>query len=200
MLIPITSKLAEDPQTASVVDQYWSPIKAKYGEIIGEATDDFTLRAGGSAEYNLVADAVVEETKCEFDLENSGGVRAPIIRGKISYADLVSLDPFGNTIVTFHATGKQIKAILAENKPYVSGIKYSIVNGALDSATVNGAPIEDDKLYFGATNSYFANFILKDIADKTDTKLPRLDAVLKFIRARKTISPSYDNRVGGDKK
>lgn len=200
-LIPVTSKIADEPKTAAVLAEFWNPIKAKYGEIIGEATDDFTEKDGGSAEYNLVADAVVEEVKTDFDIENSGGVRSPVIKGQISLADLINLDPFGNTIFTFHATGKQIKMILLENKPFVSGIHYSVENGVLTLASINGATIEDEKTYFGATNSYYANFILKEISDKTDTKISRLDAVSRYIRTRKKISPMYDHRriIKGEK-
>lgn len=193
-LIPITSRLSEDAEVAKTIAGFWDPIKSEFGAVIGEAGGDFAEKGEDSAEYNLVADAVCEDVKTEFDIENSGGVRSSLPRGPITYGDLVTLDPFSNTVVTFHATGSQIKTILAENSPHVSGIRYKLQNGVLQEATLHGSPIVDDRTYFGATNSYYANFILKDIADKTDTKQPRLGSILKYFRARKSVTPAYDNR------
>ena len=193
-LMPILPSLAEDEHTAAVVAKYWEPIRAKYGEVIGKADADFTEIGDNQAEYNLVADAVREQTGADFDMENQGGVRAPIVRGVITYGDMVNVDPFGNTIVLFKATGRQIKAILAKDRPAVSGIRYVYERGALKEATIGGKPIEDDKIYSGVTNNYIARFILADITDKTDTKKPRLDAVIAYIKAKGTIKPSYDGR------
>ncbi len=194
VLLPITSALAEDPETAAVVAKYWEPIKGKFGAEIGKADSDFTEIGDNQAEYNLVADAVREQMGVEFAIENQGGVRAPIVRGVITYGDMVTVDPFGNTIVTFKATGKQIKAILARNRPAVSGIRYVYERGELKEATINGKPFEDDKIYSGATNNYFARFALEGIEDKTDTKKPRLETVVAYIKAKGTIKPSYDGR------
>jgi 5'-nucleotidase/UDP-sugar diphosphatase len=194
-LLPITSTIPEDPKVAQVVSTYWGPIKSKYAAVIGEATDDFASKGPDYAEYNFVADAVREQMGTEFDLENQGGVRAPLTKGTITYQDMATLDPFGNTLVTFKVTGRQLKEILAKGRPGVSGIRYTMSGNTLTEATINGKPIEDDRVYAGATNSYLASQpIMKDVADKVDTKKPRLEALIAYIKAHKTISPSYDSR------
>ena len=193
-LLPITSALPEDSAVAAIIAGYWNPIKAKYGEVVGQAAGDFAAKGADRADYNLVADALREQLGTEFVIENIGGVRAPLAKGPITYEDLVTMDPFGNTLVTFHATGAQIKAILSKNRPAVSGIRYVYDNGTLTGATLGGKPIEDDKTYFGATNSYYARFILEGIADKTDTGKLRLETVAAYIRSHKTVSPVYDGR------
>lgn len=193
-LLPILSLVPEDPKVAEVVNSYWDPIKGKYAEVIAEAEGDFAEKGGDHAEYNLVADAVRERMGVEFDLENMGGVRAPLAKGPITYGDMITMDPFGNTIVTFRATGRQLKEILAKNRPAVSGIRYVYDKGMLTESSIGGKPIEDEKVYSGATNNYYANFILKDISDKTDTRKPRLDEVLAWLRTKKTVLPAYDKR------
>ena len=193
-LLPVTEEIPENPEVAAIVNRFWTPISAKYGEVIGRAAGDFTIKGPDRAEYNLVADAIREELGLEFDLENLGGVRAPVVKGPITYGDLVSLDPFGNTIVTFRATGRQLKQILARNRPAVSGIRYELDGSRLVAATINGNPIEDDRVYSGATNSYWAPFILSGFTEQTDTKKPRLETVLTYIRKKGTIKPSYDGR------
>jgi 2',3'-cyclic-nucleotide 2'-phosphodiesterase (5'-nucleotidase family) len=193
-LLPVLSSVQEDPKIAEIVSRYWDPIKGKYAEVIAEAEGDFAEKGGDHAEYNLVADAVRERMGVEFDLENMGGVRAPLAKGPITYGDMITMDPFGNTIVTFRATGRQLKEILAKNRPAVSGIRYVYDKGMLTESSIGGKPIEDEKVYSGTTNNYYANFILKDISDKTDTKKPRLDEVLAWLRTKKTVLPAYDRR------
>ena len=193
-LLPVTASLAEDADVAKVIEDYWKPIRTKYAEVLGEATGDFIQKGDDFAEYNLICDAVREEMGAEFDLENFGGVRAPLARGKITYADMVSMDPFGNTIVSFHATGKQIKAILLKHKPAVSGLRYKIERGEVTKVTLGGKPLEDDKLYSGVTNNYYGKFILEGIADQMDTKKPRLETTLAYIRTKKSVAPVFDGR------
>jgi 2',3'-cyclic-nucleotide 2'-phosphodiesterase (5'-nucleotidase family) len=193
-LLPVTSTTPEDPKVSRVIDAYWKPIASRYGEVIGEAGADFAQKGPDSAEYNLVADAVREQLGLEFAIENMGGVRASLTKGPITYGDMVTLDPFDNTIVTFRATGRQLKSILARYRPAVSGIRYVYEGGKVTEAALDGKPIEDDHVYSGATNSYYAKIILKGIDDKTDTKQQRLEVVLAYIRAHKTIQPAYDGR------
>jgi 2',3'-cyclic-nucleotide 2'-phosphodiesterase (5'-nucleotidase family) len=193
-LLPITGGLPDDKDVATVVDKYWKPISAKYGKVVGEAAGDFAEKGQDLAEYNLVADSIRDQTGVDFEMENLGGVRSELAKGPITFGDLVTLDPFGDTIVTFHATGAQIKTMLISEQPAVSGISYAYDRGHLTSATIGGKPIEDSKIYFGAANSYLAGSILKDITDKADTKKTRIQAVQAYIQKNTPVKPAYDGR------
>ena len=107
-LIPVTSAYPPDAGVAVVVDKYWGPVASRYEEIIGQAGGDFVSRGDDWAEYNLVTDAIRETFGTEVEFENQGGVRSPLIKGKITRGDMVNLDPFNNTIVTFKITGLQL--------------------------------------------------------------------------------------------
>lgn len=193
-LLPVTSDIAEDPAVAAVVDKFWKPIAPRYGEVIGQAAGEFASRGDDMAEYHLMSDALRESFKADFALENLGGIRAPLLRGNITRGDLVTVDPFNNTVVTFTATGKEIKQLLARYSPAVSGIRYRVVNKALTEATIGGQPIEDGRVYSGVTNSYFAGFALKGNTTLKDTGKPRLDTLIEYIRAKGTVRPAYDGR------
>ncbi len=193
-LIPVTPDLPEDPGVAAVVNQFWKPIAAQYGEVVGQAGGEFASRGDDQAEYNLVADAVRESFNAEFGMENMGGVRAPLIRGAITKADLVTLDPFNNTVVTFKATGKQIRDILQRNSPAVSGIRYRLENKELVDVTIGGQPLDDARVYSGVTNSYFAGVALKGLTTVQDTGKARLDVLVSYIRQKGTVRPAYDGR------
>jgi 5'-nucleotidase/UDP-sugar diphosphatase len=192
-LIPVTADIPEDQSVAAVVQRYWKPIAAHYGEIIGRAADDFSERGDDLAPYNFVADAIRESTGSEIELENMGGVRAPLIKGNIALADLIALDPFENNVVTFRISGRQLKEILRRSHPAVSGIRYRLESGVLSEVTVGGKPVEDDRLYTGASNTYLAEYALKGIEVVNTGKLRR-NVLIEYIRKKGTIKPSYDGR------
>jgi len=192
-LIPVTADIPGDRAVAAVVDQFWQPIAARYGEVVGQATAEFSSRGDDLAEYNLVADAVRETLGTEIGLENMGGVRAPLLRGPITRGDLITLDPFNNTVVLFKASGREIRQILQRYTPAVSGIRYRVQGRQLVEVTVGGEPLDDNRTYSGVTNSYFAGYALKGIAVQ-DTGKPRIDAIIGYIRRKGTIQPALDGR------
>lgn len=192
-LIPVTPDIPEDPAVAAIVARYWEPIKARYGEIIGRAVGDFVARGDDLAHYNLVADAIRRTYKTDIEFENMGGIRTELSEGNISYADVVDMDPFNNTIVTFKIDGRALKQLLIKSRPAVSGIRYKIENGKLVEATVQGRPIINDRIYTGAANSYFAGSSMKGIGVKNTGK-QRIDVIIDYIRKQKTVTPSYDGR------
>jgi len=192
-LIPVTPDMPAEPMVASVVDKYWQPIAALFGQVVGRVTADVSSRGDDAAPYHLVADAVRETYKVDVELENSGGVRAPLVAGDVTRADLVTMDPFDNTVVLFNATGVQIKDLLARHAPHVSGVRYRLVDGKLEEATIAGRPVEDGRTYTCATNSYFAGFALKGVEQQNTGRL-RIDVVADYMRAKGTVTPAYDGR------
>ncbi|MCX7798976.1 MAG: bifunctional metallophosphatase/5'-nucleotidase [Fimbriimonadales bacterium] len=192
-LLAIDASIPEDPEVKSVVERFWRPIAAKYGEVVGQALADIAPRYDDLAEYNLVADAVRETLGVQFDLENISGVRAPLIKGPITMGDLVAVDPFNNTVVKTRLTGAQLKAVLLRHRPAVSGIRYRIERGRLVEASVAGEPIRDDQVYEGAANSYFANYALREYGYE-DTGRGRLAVLVEYIRKKQNLLPSYDGR------
>jgi 5'-nucleotidase len=192
-LIPITPDIPEDARVAAVVNTYWQPISPKYAEIIGQAASDVSARCDDRAEYNLVADAVRSTFGTEIEFENMGGVRAPLVAGPITRGDVIAMDPFDNTVLAFSLPGREVKRILQQYAPAVSGLRYRIENGTLVEATIGGQPIDDDRVYSGTTNSYFATCALKGI-ELRETGRYRLDVLLDYIRRQGSVQPTYDGR------
>ena len=54
------------------------------------------------------ADAMRRQTKSDIGVQNSGGVRTNIAKGKITYRDIYQIMPFDNTLVVTELTGKQV--------------------------------------------------------------------------------------------
>lgn len=193
--LPVTSAVKLDPAVTRVVERYWKPIRSRYDRPIGFAVLDFTRKGPDYAEYHLVADAVREATGAEVALENVGGVRARLVQGRITYGDLVTMDPFGNTIVIMKLTGRHLREVLARRRPAVSGIRYAVEGSRVQRATVGGEPLDDDRIYVVATNSYFArDEVFRGAVDREERQDTRLGAIIRYIKRRGRVSPSYDGR------
>jgi 5'-nucleotidase/UDP-sugar diphosphatase len=192
-LIPVTADIPADEAVAAVVDRFWKPIASLYGEIVGQAAADFSSRCDDQAEYNLMTDAIRATFGTDIVLENIGGVRSPLVKGNITRGDLVAMDPFNNTIVTFKINGRALRQLLKEQTPAVSGLRYRVERSKVTEATCTGRPLEDDQIYTGAANSYFAGNWLKGLEVK-DTGQRRLDVLINYIREKGTVTPAYDGR------
>jgi 5'-nucleotidase/UDP-sugar diphosphatase len=192
-LIPVTPDIPEDKTVAAVVDHYWKPIAARYNEIIGKAAADFVDNGIDLTAYNLMADSVRESFGTEIALENIGGVRAPLLKGTITLADLAAMDPFDNTVVTFRISGRSLKKLLQSERPAVSGLHYRIEGNTVTEVSVAGAPMIEDRMYTGATNSYVARTALKGIEKKESGK-QRRDVLTEYIRKKGIVHPLRDNR------
>lgn len=194
-LLLVSPDIPEHPEVRAVIARYWQPLKQYYGVLLGEAEDDFTRRGDDYAEYHLVADAIREMLGTDADLQNMGGVRAPILRGPITRYDLAKALPFGNTVVKFRATGAQIREILRRTRPAVSGIQYRFQKGQLQEVALNGQPLQEDREYLLSTNSYFAQRFLQPMGIAyEDTGRKAIDIVSEYILKHKRIRPAYDGR------
>lgn len=202
-LIPVTKNIPEDKIVAAKVAVYWEKIKAKYEAILGEALDDFTDAYENDMDptnFHLVADAVQEAQGADFDLENRSGVRAALMKGKITEEALIAMDPFDNTVFTYQITGKQLKELLLSTRPVSSAnLRYTLkqTEGKWEwvSGTVKGKPIEDDTVYNGATNTYFFTRSVNPIVGKgTDTGKTRRDVVREYIKKNSPLKPVEDKR------
>lgn len=194
-LLPITDEIPEDPKTAKVVERYWKPIAKQYGEVVARATDDFVQRGDDLAHYYLVGDCVRAEMGSQLDFQNVSGIRIQLARGAITRYDLAKMMPFGNTVVKFEIKGRELKEILQRRRPTVSGIRYRVENGQLTEATVDGKSIDDDAVYTGTTNSYFAKMYLKPLnVDYVDTGEDMLEVVARHLRKVREVSPAFDGR------
>lgn len=79
---------------------------------------------------NFVADAYRSLTNADIAFVNGGGIRADISEGKITYGDLLNVQPYGNMICVVEATGLEIRDALEMSYRMVEG-KYEDENGSV---------------------------------------------------------------------
>ncbi len=63
----------------------------------------------------FVTESYLETTGADVAFENAGGIRAGLEAGEITYQDVISISPYGNTIITKKLTGKEIVDILNQS-------------------------------------------------------------------------------------
>ena len=138
---------------------------------------------------NVIADAMRAETGAQIAIMNGGGIRASIEAGDITLGEVLTVQPFGNTIATFEAKGVDIIAALengvsqltvdagsviragaAGRFPQVSGLRYSFdpnlePGNRVQSVEVLGEDGEYTEIDLEATYSVVTNNFVRQGGD-----------------------------------
>ena len=203
----------EDRAILEAVEPYLTKADELLTEPVGEALVELV---GGRSEVrsqetnlgNLVTDAMMAKTGAEIAFQNGGGIRSTIAMGPIAYRDILTVQPFGNTLSLLDMTGAQIMDVLnyaATIEPgngaflHVGGLKMDIESQRRDSRCreCHGRAmraLEMDKTYKVVTNNFMAAGgdgykMLKDI--------PALDTGYVDADALKEVYPeSGQSRAG----
>ncbi len=80
-----------------------------------------------SAAGNFIADAQRNVRRTDLAIMNTGGVRASLPSGDVTYEQLYAMQPFGNRVLTLRASGKDVRAAL-ENA-LADGYPYAAISG-----------------------------------------------------------------------
>jgi len=169
-LVDLLSEQIDDDTAMLHIVEKWEKITQKnFDEVIGYSKDEL-VRAGfeETAIGNLITDAMREFMNVEMAIHNSGGIRANMPRGDITYRDCYNIDALSNTAVTMELTGSQvIEAIeIGVNGHHaifqVSGLKFKydskkpIGSRVLEVRLEDGSPIDPQLRYSVVTNSFLA--------------------------------------------
>ncbi len=123
-----------DTEIAAIVGKYRALAMPIANRIVGEITaampDSAVNSAGESALGDVIADAQLQATAASgvgdavIAFMNPGGIRAPGLSylssaagegdGKVTYGEVFTVQPFGNSLVTLTLTGEQIHILLEQ--------------------------------------------------------------------------------------
>ncbi|MES2353451.1 MAG: bifunctional metallophosphatase/5'-nucleotidase [Pseudomonadota bacterium] len=175
--------LSPDRAAAELVSRAERKVAPIANQLIGTITEDIKRlpnSAGESALGDLIADAHRAAMNTQVAFMNPGGMRAdmryaglhssPLPLGTITYNDLFSIHPFGNSLVKMDLTGQQIIELLNQQFPpyqaaarmlQVSGLTYTWsaerpAGNKVVSVQIGGLPIDRSALYSVAANSFIA--------------------------------------------
>ncbi|WP_321390500.1 5'-nucleotidase C-terminal domain-containing protein [uncultured Desulfuromusa sp.] len=188
---PILRVADVNPTIESILEPYREEMEATQNEVVGTVAETMSntriptaFAAGetpsGSYAGQVVADAF-KRTNVAIDvaIQNAGGVRASLLEGDITLAQLIEVLPFSNTVVMIDMKGSDIVKVLNEGAyyslnsgstgafPYSSGLRYDVNLSGSEFEVITNVEIQDretglwsdieaDTVYTVATNSFTA--------------------------------------------
>lgn len=152
----------------------------------------------------MVAEAQRIKANADVAVMNSGGIRASLEKGDISYKDILIVQPFGNTVCSIELSGRELLKYLtvAASKPVdtgayaqFAGVDIEIKNNILHSAKVNGSDIDPTKNYTLALNSFLASGgdgypVMDNLSGFVNTGFVDADVLREFIELKTPIMVS----------
>ncbi|MCR3938683.1 MULTISPECIES: bifunctional UDP-sugar hydrolase/5'-nucleotidase UshA [Aeromonas] len=200
----IQEEIVKDPELYNTLLSYQEKGQQELGVVIG-ATDGVldgeraNVRNKQTNLGRLITTATAEKLSTDFGIVNSGGVRASIAAGDISYRDVLTVHPFGNTVNKATMSGNELLTYLGQvatktantgGYAQFGGIKMTVDCQAksVDIATIGGKAFDPAATYSFSIPSFSAAG--GDGYPKIDTiNAGLVDAgVLKdYIAAKKTI-------------
>ncbi|EEJ7563545.1 bifunctional metallophosphatase/5'-nucleotidase [Salmonella enterica] len=204
-----------DPETQKKIDEWDQKLKTITQKVIGQSTGIFTRAYGESSPVgNFVNDAILAKVPgAVAAFSNSGGLRADLPKGNITIGDIVTMFPFINDIIEMDITGKDLKQAVSHGADLKNGV-LQVSKSVLvryDSSkqpgqrvvefSINGQPVEDNKIYHIAVDSFCANggggFLSfkngKNV--KTLTGMQKSQIIIDRIAELHTIEPDNSKRT-----
>ena len=203
---------------ATIELKWQSEIDAIYGESVGVAESALTRDYNHDSSLGAwITDALRVWAKTDVAVYNGGGLRANINEGELQVLDLYEVFPFGNPVVTFEASGEALLGLalrnawaeFAERQGFIqlSGMhaEWRVRRGAPEmvKVTIGGEPIDLDKTYTVATNSFVAEqasrYLGFTVESWEGTGVKILDVAVEAAKGKRISAPADERsvRVGG---
>lgn len=200
-----------DPEVEAIVDYYEALIEEVQNEVIGETTTAITRDYRyESAMGDWVTDIMRDYNDIvpiDFAFTNSGGLRADIDAGPITFGEVFEAQPFDNTLVIVELEGSEVYQVLEEGITgdhgviQVSGLQFTfdydapvgsrIIGDVIDLST--GLPLDPATTYYVAVNDFMASggddyFTLAANPQMNSYVLVR-DLVVDWVRLNSPFTP-----------
>lgn len=226
---PVTAAFKADTRLQATLKAFTVPLDgfrktvvgASAVKLNGERTD---VRKRETNLSNLIADANLWRTKnlgTTISLQNGGGVRASIQAGPITQGDILTVQPFGNTLFVLEITGSELKAALengvsqweagAGRFMQVSGLKYTfdlaqkpgsrVTDVQIGTAKDGFKPLDTAASFKIVTNNFVAGGgdgfdVFKNAkGPRLDTYLPDYSVMSEYVQFLKTVDIGLEGRI-----
>jgi len=209
--------LSLDEDITELVSAAETAVAPLINQVIGTTVNGVsrnTNPAGESPLGNLIADAQRSKMGTDFGFMNSGGIRADIPAGNVTWGDLFTVQPFGNDLVTMNLSGEQIMRLLNQQwlgQPFprilkVSGLSYTWDNALPEGQRIvevrkaDGSPLNLTMTYSVTVNSFIAaggdNYTVLTEGTNRIIGANDLDALIEFISSLpQPFSAVIENRI-----
>ena len=171
-----------DQKAADFLKPYKHQVDSVMGPIVGQSAKYMTAQRPEGTLSNLLADILVWAgkdygEKPDFGIYNMGGVRADLPKGTVTYGDVLDVAPFENKISFITLKGDAVRELFAQiaatgGEGMSHAVRMVITkDGKLESATINGEPIDPQKDYRVTTIDYLLGGTDKMEAFKKGTNI-----------------------------
>lgn len=165
-----TSAIAENPEMLALLTPYQKFGQDKLGVQIGSVDgqldgDRDRVRKQPTNLGVMIGRAMMDRTRADFAVVNSGGVRDSIKAGAITYKDVLKVQPFANSVCTVDLSGEEVLDYLnAAAKmspgsgafPQFAGVELEITGGVVGNVRIGGAALDAAKNYRLVLNNFQA--------------------------------------------
>ncbi len=166
----VGDKIEADKELQAFLKPYQDKGQAALNEVIGKTNnklegDRKVIRFHQTNLGRLIATAQMQKAQADFGIMNSGGVRASIERGNITYKDVLTVQPFSNTVAKVTMNGKDLKAYLdvvatksvdSGAYPQFAGIAMTVKKDGVHDVKIAGKGLEENTSYSFSVPSYNA--------------------------------------------
>ena len=185
--------------TATKIIGDYSSLVAPLDEILCYSAAEYGKQRPESGLSNFAADAikeVAEKTtgeKMDMAMTNFGGIRTSLPKGAIRVYDIYSIFPFNNTVVVLDIKGSELRKFLGRAASgwieALSNVEILVDGRNIVTLNVNGAPIDDERMYKFATINFLLDggdgVSLRQIAANiNDTGVYIRDGIVDLLRER----------------
>ncbi len=156
-----------DASVDAMMKPYQQHVDSLMNPVVGVLAQDMSSRRPESLLSNLLADILVwggqkYHEQPDFAIYNMGGIRAAFTKGDVTIGDILDVAPFENKLSFLTLKGDQVVQLFQQiastgGEAVSHGVQLVISrDGQLESAQLNGAPIDPLKDYRIATLDYLA--------------------------------------------
>lgn len=213
----ISDSIPANDSISAFIEPYKLHIDREMNAVLAFTPTDLKKTDGelNTAIGNMMADAVMELSNPIFEsrtgesidlvLLNHGGIRSSINRGDVTTRTAYQIMPFENEVVVAALEGEQIRELIrylidSGSAHPVAGLELVInSNNAIEKMLIQGEPLQEEKIYYVATNDYLfqggdnMTFFSK-ATDVTDLDYKIRNLLIDYFKKQDTVAPVRDQR------
>ena len=205
-----------DQKAAEFLKPYKHVVDSVMGPVVGRSAKYMTAQRPEGTLSNLLSDVLVWAAKDynenpDFGMYNMGGVRADLPKGDVTYGDVLDIAPFENKIAFGTLTGAEVLELFGQmasvgGEGVSSSVRMVITkDGRLESATINGEPVDPAKNYrlttidylLGGTDKLEALKKCRDINAPKDVSNNSRFIIMNYFRYMQKQGKEVDAQIEG---
>ncbi|MEM9603190.1 MAG: bifunctional UDP-sugar hydrolase/5'-nucleotidase UshA [Pseudomonadota bacterium] len=213
--VHIQDEIEADTDVAAFLAPYQARGEELIGFKVGSSTgrlegDRNKVRFGQTNLGRLIATAQAAKARADFGVMNSGGVRASIEAGDISYRDVLTVHPFGNSLTYTSMTGSEVvdylnvvAAMPVDSGAYAqfAGISMTVTPTGVRNVVIGGEPLDPKRTYRFTVPSFNAAGgdgypKLIEHPGYVDTGFVDADVLKEFIEVNSPVDPASFEPAG----